>query len=126
MHRILLVDDDSFVRTLLRMTLPEEDFEIVESADGEEALAALDGGPFDLVLLDWSMPGPSGGEVLAELRRRRPELPVIVLTAELHPRVRDEAESLGAAAFLTKPFSPIRLLGEVERLMPKPDSPAQR
>jgi len=116
-HRIMLVDDDAEVRTLVRTTLPSEGFEIAEAADGDEALALAEDGPTDLVLLDWHMPGRSGEEVLAELKRRYPELPVIVLTAQLDRRHRVRAEELGADAFLTKPFSPLQLLDEIERLI---------
>lgn len=70
----------------------------------------------DLVLLDWRMPERSGAEVLAETKRRHPDLPVIVLTAE-GERHRPEAETLGVDEFLTKPFSPLQLLDAVERLL---------
>jgi DNA-binding response OmpR family regulator len=56
--------------------------------------------------------------VLEELKRRGAELPVLVLTAEQDAATRAEAEQLGADAFLTKPFSPLQLLGEIERLLP--------
>lgn len=72
----------------------------------------------DLVLLDWKMPGRSGSEVLDELKRSYPDLPVIVLTAEIQEHHRVLAESLGVDVFLTKPFSPLELLETVERLLP--------
>jgi CheY-like chemotaxis protein len=123
-RRVLIVDDDPSVRNLLRMTLPVDGFEIVEAENGEEALSLIEGAVPDLVLLDWAMPGLSGGDVLAELKRRRPELPVIILTAEADPRFRAVSESLGVEAYLTKPFSPLQLLSEVERLLsPEPPPP---
>jgi CheY-like chemotaxis protein len=119
--RVLIVDDDDTMRRLLRATLPEaEGFEIVEASDGREALVMLEqDDPVDLVLLDWMMPGRSGADVLEELRSRHPEIPVIVVTAELEPRQRELAESLGADVFLTKPFSPLQLLEHVERILPR-------
>lgn len=123
-RRILIVDDDEAVRSLLRLTLPKEGFELVEASDGAEALASVAERVPDLILLDWRMPGRSGGEVLLELRQRHSELPVIVLTAEKRSFPRSLAEALKADAFLTKPFSPLELLGEVERLLP--ERPADR
>jgi two-component system phosphate regulon response regulator PhoB len=117
--RILLVDDDVQVRELVRMTLPAEDLEVSEAGDVETALRLLDADDVpDLVLLDWVMPGGNGATVLEELKRRGAELPVLVLTAEQDAATRAEAEQLGADAFLTKPFSPLQLLGEIERLLP--------
>jgi DNA-binding response OmpR family regulator len=114
---VLLVDDDPTFRTLLRLTLPSDGFEVMEAADGAEALHLLDEQAPDVVVLDWNMPERSGGEVLAELRRRGSEVPVIVLTAERDAEPRAVARQLGADEFLTKPFSPLRLLDAIERLI---------
>jgi CheY-like chemotaxis protein len=115
-QRIMIVDDDDAVRNLLRLTLPAESFEIVEACDGDEALRLAAEIDADLVLLDWRMPNRSGAEVLAALRGRQKRVPVIVLTAD-GERAHKEARSLGADAFLTKPFSPLQLLDTVERLL---------
>jgi CheY-like chemotaxis protein len=115
---ILIADDDDWVRSLLRTTLPAEEFEIVEARDGSEALEIAAGGrALDLVLLDWRMPGASGEDVLRALKGARPDVPVIVLTAETAPSYRRVAETLGVDLFLTKPFSPLQLLDAVERLV---------
>ena len=116
-RRIMIVDDDESVRSLLRMTLPEDGYEIEEAIDGEEALALLANHVPDLVLLDWKMPGRHGSLVLDELKRRHPQLPVIVLTAEVAEHHRSLAESLKVDVFLTKPFSPLELLETIERLL---------
>ena len=116
-RRIMIVDDDESVRSLLRMTLPEGEYEIEEAIDGEEALTLLAGHVPDLVLLDWKMPGRHGSLVLDELKTRHPQLPVIVLTAEVAEHHRNLAESLKVDVFLTKPFSPLELLGTIERLL---------
>jgi DNA-binding response OmpR family regulator len=115
---VLIVDDDEVIRMLLRMTLPTEGFAVVEATDGEHALELIrDRSAPSLVLLDWRMPGASGADVLAELKRRHAETPVIVLTAEPEASSREQAESLGADVYLTKPFSPLQLLATVERLL---------
>jgi two-component system phosphate regulon response regulator PhoB len=116
--RVLIADDDETVRSLLRATLPEDGYDVVEAADGSAALDQIARGPFDLVLLDWHMPKRAGADVLAELKREHPELPVVVLTAQHQAPHRELAESLGVDAFLTKPFSPLQLLDTIERLLP--------
>jgi DNA-binding response OmpR family regulator len=113
----MIVDDDESVRSLLRMTLPEEGYEINEATDGERALALVEERVPDLVLLDWKMPGRHGSLVLDELKSRHPQLPVIVLTAEIAEHHRNLAESLKVDVFLTKPFSPLELLETIERLL---------
>lgn len=116
-RRVLIVDDDDAIRALLRMTLPTEDYEVVEAVDGEDGLKMLGEVSPDLMLLDWKMPGRHGSLVLDEVKARRPTLPVIVLTSEIQEHHRRLAESLAADAFLTKPFSPMELLATVERLL---------
>lgn len=115
---VLIVDDDEVIRSLLRLTLPSEGFDVVEAESGDDALELANGRQPALVLLDWRMPGRSGAEVLPELKRRYPETPVIVLTAEPEIPNRKQAESLGADVFITKPFSPLQLLATIERLLP--------
>jgi CheY-like chemotaxis protein len=115
---VLLVDDDASLRDLLRATLPVgEGFELIEAYDGAAALEAVNGQAPDLIVLDWSMPGLSGADVLERLRAGGYEAPVVVLTAETDASSRRRAEELGADAFLTKPFSPLELLGLVEQLL---------
>jgi DNA-binding response OmpR family regulator len=116
MRRLLLVDDDPSVRRLLALTLPVEGYEIVES-EGPDAVELARCGRPDLVFLDWRLPGARGEDVLRELKSEHDELPVIVLTAEQAPRERETALALGADLFLTKPFSPLELIGAVERLL---------
>ncbi len=117
--RIMIVDDDRALRTLLVSTLPADGCELIEARGGSEAIELLRTEPPDLVLLDWKMPGSSGAEVLAELKKLHPNVPVIVLTVEDRSIPRALAEALGAEIFMTKPFSPLQLLAEVERLLPQ-------
>jgi len=114
---VLIVDDDEVIRSLLRLTLPSEGFDVVEAESGDHALELANGRAPALVLLDWRMPGRSGAEVLTELKQRYPRTPVIVLTAEPETPNRKQAESLGADVFVTKPFSPLQLLSTIERLL---------
>lgn len=114
-RRILIADDDAALRSLLRATLSPDAFQIAEAADGEEALELIAALPPDVLLLDWRMPGASGGEVLRRVAEEYPQVAVIVLTAERDPACRDEVAALGAT-FLTKPFSPTRLLRLLDEL----------
>lgn len=115
--RVVVVDDDDEIRQLLLRTLPNDGLELLEARDGREALAFIVQETPDLVLLDWNMPNASGGDVLAELTRRKLDVPVIVLTANDDPRLRQIAEAHGADVFLAKPFSPIELLRAIEQLL---------
>ena len=117
MKRVLIVDDDQAIRTLLRMTLAGDAYDVVEAADGSEVMELLGQGAPDLVVLDWKMPGRHGAFVLDDLKSRHPKLPVIVLTAEGRDTQKALAEALRADAFLTKPFSPLQLLETIERLL---------
>jgi len=122
--RVLLVDDDVFVRRLLRMTLPTTDFALVEASDGDAALVLIDAHRPDVIVLDWHMPTLSGDEVLPRLKERHPDLPVVVLTAAGEERSR--AGALGADAFLAKPFSPRELLETIGVLVADDSSRPER
>ncbi len=113
--RIVVIDDDIFIRRLLRLTLSTDAFEIAEASDGESALLLAKAQKPDLVLLDWRMPGLQGDEVLQDLKAAHAELPVVVLTVEADQQ--EAAYRLGADGFLTKPFSPTELLETIERLL---------
>jgi CheY-like chemotaxis protein len=115
--RVVVVDDDDDIRELLLRTLPLDGVEILEARDGNEALSVIEREAPDLVVLDWDMPNASGGDVLAELARRELKVPVIVLRADDEPGRRQMADANGAQAFLAKPFSPLELLREIERLL---------
>ena len=116
-RRILVVDDEQPIRDLVRRTFAGDAFVVDEAASGEEALVlAADVTP-DLVVLDWQMPGMTGAEVLTELAKRYPQLPVILLTAALDSRNGGIARIFGAAEFIQKPFHPGDLLATARRLL---------
>ncbi len=113
--RVVVIDDDVFVRHLLRTTLPSDTFEITEAGNGNVALAVMEIEPPDLLVLDWNLPEVSGETVLQETKRRHADVAVVVLTADAQQRGR--AAELGADAFLTKPFSPLELLATIDGLL---------
>jgi CheY-like chemotaxis protein len=118
---ILVADDEPHIRRVLTTLLESVGFAVEPVADGSQALALLTdpGVPCDLLLTDLMMPERTGLEVLEELAEmhHRRELPVVVLTAKGEDADRERALRLGAADFLTKPFSPKKLLARVLELM---------
>jgi CheY-like chemotaxis protein len=110
---IVIVDDDPLIRGLLRATLDTGEHAVADWPGSVDALAAIEPEP-RLVLLDWRMPGRDGSELLVELKRAHPDLPVVVLTGDA--RERERALSLGADRFLTKPFSTSHLLAVIDEI----------
>ncbi len=109
---ILVVDDEELQRRLLSSALSVDGYDVVAAESGTEAIAHLrgdDGRDVALVLLDLSMPGLSGLDVLREVRPKQPNLPIIVLTAENSVDTVVQVMRAGATDFLTKPATPARL-----------------
>jgi CheY-like chemotaxis protein len=118
-RRVLLVDDDPALRMLYRFNLEASGVDVVEAEDGESALALLQRDLPDVVLLDVMMPGIDGWTVAERLARddRLRELPVIFITARASDEARARGLRLGAAGYLTKPFNPVLLADEIERIL---------
>jgi CheY-like chemotaxis protein len=119
MRAVLIVDDDPFIRRLVATTLEDVgDFELLEAADGMQALEVARGEPPELVFLDIDMPHVDGYEACRRLRAA-PETAhatIVMLTAAAGEAAEREAEDAGADLFLTKPFSPLELLRLVHDL----------
>jgi DNA-binding response OmpR family regulator len=117
--KILVVDDDAFIRRPLEFILREEGFRPVTAVDGDDCLAQVRESRPDLIILDVMMPGRDGFEVCRVLKRD-PELsdiPIILLSARGREPDRERGLSMGAAEFLTKPYSPSDLLRRVRSLL---------
>jgi two-component system alkaline phosphatase synthesis response regulator PhoP len=116
---VLVVDDDSAIRRVVRTVLEADNFDVVEAADGPAALLLLEAingrGP-EAVVLDIMMPGIDGIEVCRRIDHDR--VKVVMLSARDDADTRDQAAKAGADAYLTKPFSAIELLDAVEKLTP--------
>jgi DNA-binding response OmpR family regulator len=102
--RILLVDDEQAVQTLLTYPLRKEGYEVVEAMDGQEALDRFSEGRFDLVVLDIMLPKLDGIEVCRRLRTRS-QVPIIMLTAKGDEIDKVAGLEMGADDYITKPFS---------------------
>jgi DNA-binding response OmpR family regulator len=116
---ILVCDDEDVLRALVRASLDNGAYRIVEAANGDEALALAQSEQPDLIVIDMMMPGRTGVEVVAELRKDETltGTPVIMLTARAQVADRVAAQGAGADLYLTKPFSPIALAAAVEELL---------
>jgi two-component system, OmpR family, phosphate regulon response regulator PhoB len=117
--RILLVEDDHALAQLLIFNFEREEFEVLHTPDGEEAMLLADESPPDLVLLDWMVEGLSGIEVCRRLRRRptTANTPIIMLTARGEEEDRVRGLETGADDYVTKPFSPRELVARVQAVL---------
>jgi DNA-binding response OmpR family regulator len=114
--KVLIVDDDKKLFELLQEYLGDNGISTEHAPDGNRGLEQLKRGPFDAVLLDVMMPGPSGLEVLQRIRRLV-EVPVIMLTAKGDETDRVVGLELGADDYLPKPFSPRELLARLRAVV---------
>lgn len=111
--RILVVDDESTLRELLRPYLEAEGFEVVEAADGKSATRAMEEGVVDLVIIDVMLPGTDGFALL-RLLRESSDIPVIMLTARRDEGYRVAGLRQGADDYVVKPFSVPELMARVQ------------
>ncbi|TMU85902.1 response regulator transcription factor [Bacillus sp. BHET2] len=118
MAKILLVDDDSHIRELLRVILSREGIAIEEAADGEAALAILDSTKVDLIILDIMMPNMDGWTFCKEVRTYYSEtLPILMLTAKGETSQKVRGFDLGTDDYMVKPFAPAELIARVKALL---------
>lgn len=118
MTRILVVDDEQLVRNLTVQVLERAGYEVVGAGDASLALDLLEQERFDLVVSDVVMPGLSGVELLNELRDRRPDLPVLLMTGgSPQPERTTRALELGANGIVYKPYSHAELLEAVRNAL---------
>lgn len=117
MKKILIVEDEAFIREFESINLKRAGYTTVEAGSGEEALNIFDAEPdFDIALLDISMPGMDGFELCKELRLRTSTLGIIMLTARTQEIDKINGLTIGADDYITKPFSPSELLARVDSL----------
>lgn len=117
--RVLIVEDEPALVTLLRYNLEREGFDVSEATDGEEAMVSVAEQRPDLIVLDWMLPHLSGLEVCRQLRRA-PETratPIIMLTAKGEEQDRVRGLESGADDYVTKPFSPAEVVARVRAVL---------
>ncbi|MDX1693378.1 MAG: response regulator [Ketobacteraceae bacterium] len=116
--KVLIVDDSSSMRQLLRMSLSGAGYEVLEGVDGSDALGKLDGQPVSLIVSDVNMPNMNGIEFLKALRGKQQYrfTPVLMLTTENEESLMSQGKAAGAKAWMIKPFKPEKFLSAVEKL----------
>ena len=122
-EKILIVDDEPLNLELLERELRPHDYTVESARNGEEALHKVDSFVPDLILLDYMMPDMSGLEVLKEIRRRKYDLPVVMITAYGTIERVVEAMKEGAYDLVTKPFDPDHLRIVIEKALGRQKAP---
>ena len=118
LRRILVVDDEEILRMLIYDTLEDIECVIDEAGDGMEALQKIEQQSYDLIILDYMMPNLTGVEVIERLPTDLKEkTPILMLTAKAQEADRQVVLEKGARYFMSKPFSPVKLLGLVEEIL---------
>jgi two-component system, chemotaxis family, chemotaxis protein CheY len=120
MHkRILAVDDSVSVRRMVSFTLIREGYDVVEAANGEDAIKRLDSDKIDMVITDLNMPRMNGLELLKKVREdpAKKFMPIIMLTTESDRDTVLEGKASGVTGWIIKPFTPDKLIEVVKRVM---------
>lgn len=118
-NRLLLAEDEDVLRMLVVDSLEDCGYEIDEAVDGVEAFEKIQANEYDLVLLDYMMPGMTGLEVVEKTRLlpEKQHLKIMMLTAKSQKSDEDLARKTGVDYFLAKPFSPIELANLIEEIL---------
>src|SRR5215469_14854645 len=116
--RILIIDDDPSSRESIKLLLSIDLHDVTEARNGNEALALIADNHFDLVLLDFYMPGMHGGEVARRIREIEPSLPILMVTAYLEKLIGFEKPG-DTNAILGKPFAVVDLRNQISKLLPQ-------
>ncbi len=118
--RILIVDDSTSMRGMIRSALRAGSFEVIEAANGPEALTMLDRQEVDLIITDMNMPDMDGISLVKAIRQRPATkvTPVLVLTTESGVELKQAGRAAGATGWIVKPFSPQQLVQVVDKVLP--------
>lgn len=122
-RKILIVDDESAIRDMLRVALEMADYQCIEASNAQEAHSLIIDEKPDLILLDWMMPGTSGIELARRLKRDEvtSNLPLIMLTAKGEEDNKIQGLEVGADDYITKPFSPRELVARLKAVLRRAD-----
>jgi two-component system chemotaxis response regulator CheY len=130
MPRILVVEDSFSMRSFVRTTLESEaaglaEIEVVEAQSGFDALRLLPRGPYDLVITDINMPDINGLELISFIRKSEQHraTPILIISTQGSERDRERGMSLGADAYIIKPFTPETLLQEASKQLARARAP---
>jgi ActR/RegA family two-component response regulator len=116
-RRLLLVEDDVAIRTILKRGLQTYGYHVVSAATAEEALLMIEGAPFDAVVTDKNLPGKTGVDVARAVRAKSQDVVLVMMTGYSSRESAKEMQHLGADAYVTKPFDTLELATLVEQLI---------
>jgi len=119
MAKILAVDDSQAIRDLMTQLLSTENHEVITASDGVEAIRLARTTPVDMALVDVNMPNMNGLSLVSKLRKLETYkfIPILMVTTETDEYRKNKARSIGATGWLSKPITPERLLGAVNKLL---------
>lgn len=123
MQKVLIADDEENIRNILDFSLSSEGFDVIAASSGEEAYSLAQTEAPALIILDVMMPGQGGIETCRRLKSesRTASIPVVMLTARSSRQDRDESKAAGADGYITKPFSPQKLIDTVQSILGVPN-----
>lgn len=119
---VLVIDDEAVVRDAVRMILGSEGWNVAQAGDADAALAHEALAHCRLVLCDMMLPNQSGLDLVREMRRRRPEVPIVLITGYATAENAARAIDAGASAFLAKPFDDVELLNHARPVLERTDA----
>ena len=116
---IMTVDDSASVRQMVSFTLKDAGYEVVEAADGRDALTKVNGSPVHMVITDLNMPNLDGIGLIRELRAKPgfKFIPIVMLTTESQDSKKQEGKAAGATGWIVKPFKSDQLLAVVKKVL---------
>jgi DNA-binding response OmpR family regulator len=123
---ILIVDDEDRLRLSMSLILQKENYRVTTASSAEEALTCLQLQEYDLMFLDLNLPGMSGIDLLVEVHKRVPQMPVLILTAHAALESAIQAIRLGARDYLIKPVEPLMILARVREVLAESEQPARK
>src|SRR6266545_8088618 len=125
-NTILVVDDEDPLRLSLSLILQKENYRVETAANAKDALEYLQLHKYDLMFLDLNLPGMSGIDLLVEIHRQVPHMPVLILTAHAALESAIQAIRLGARDYLVKPVEPVLILTRVAEILAESEQPARK
>lgn len=117
--KIMVVDDSASMRQMIKFTLSSAGFDVIEAADGLDAMKKLSGNPVHLIIADINMPNMDGIELIKKVRAHKGHkfTPIIVLTTESQVALKEEGKSAGATGWIVKPFTQSQLLLVIKKVL---------
>lgn len=123
MKKVLTVADSVTIRMVIKRTLGQAGYEVLEAPNGAEALKIIENTELHLVISDYNMPVMNGLELMTEVKnnpayKKNKFIPFVMLTAVMGEDLKEKALAVGARAYLVKPFQPQQVLDMVQKLIP--------